>query len=60
MVITPVVVDAPGVLAEAEVDEELNDIAIGEYRPVLAVTVALTLPLGVDADEVRAGAPRTT
>jgi hypothetical protein len=64
MVITPVVVDAPGVPAEAdgvvelvtEVDEELDDVVIGEYGPALAA-VALTLPLGVDGG--KAGAPRT-
>jgi hypothetical protein len=64
MVITPVVVDAPEVLAEAEdivelvteVDEELDEVVIGEYGPALAA-VALTLPLGVDGG--KAGAPRT-
>jgi hypothetical protein len=59
MVTMPVVVDAPEVLAEAEVDEESNDIATGEYGLVLAVTVALTLLPVVDADGGRAGAPRT-
>lgn len=68
MVITPVVVDAPEVLAEAEdvaevaaeVDEELNEVVTNEYGPA---TVALTLPPGVDsvaADGARvAGTPRT-
>jgi hypothetical protein len=56
MVITPVV-DAPEVLAEAEVDEELDEAV--EYGVATAV---LTLPPetdGVAADGVKVGAPRT-
>lgn len=64
MVITPVVVDAPEVPAEAEdvvepitkVDEELDEVVVGEYGPALAA-VALTLPPGADGG--KAGAPRT-
>lgn len=68
MVITPVVVDAPEVLAEAEdvaelaaeVDEELNEVVTNEYGPA---PVALTLPFGVDGVAAGgakvAGTPRT-